>query len=229
MQVHDMNLESDFVKIFRSGSEAPLVVLNTFEGEGEKVYSAVKKITDITFSLALVSVPDWNRDMSLWPASGVFQRRDFEGGADKYLNELSSAVLPKIYSDLGGRPSKVYIAGYSMAGLFALYSIYAGDNFDGAASVSGSLWYPGFEEYAIGHDLSDKAKSIYISLGDKESATRNKVMATVEDTTRNIHEHYRSLGIDTVFEMNEGNHFKEPYLRTAKGIAWLIGRSRASN
>lgn len=32
--------------------------------------------------------------------------------------------------------------------------------------------------------------------------------------------------INTVFEMNEDNHFTEPDMRTAKGIDWLINNSK---
>lgn len=35
------------------------------------------------------------------------------------------------------------IAGYSLAGLFALYALYKTDVFTRVASMSGSLWFPG--------------------------------------------------------------------------------------
>lgn len=31
-----------------------------------------------------------------------------------------------------------------------------------------------------------------------------------------------NLGIETTFEMNPGNHFKDADLRLAKGIAWML-------
>ena len=62
-----------------------------------------------------------------------------------------------------------------------------------------------------------------MSLGDREAKTKNKVMATVEDNTKAIAEHYKSLGTDVLFEMNQGGHFTYPAMRTAKGIAFLLG------
>ena len=47
-------------------------------------------------------------------------------------------------------------------------------------------------------------------------------MATVEDKTRGIAELYKAKGYDVHFEMNQGGHFTDPELRTAKGIAWVI-------
>ncbi|MBQ4310272.1 MAG: hypothetical protein II773_01630 [Oscillospiraceae bacterium] len=56
-----------------------------------------------------------------------------------------------------------------------------------------------------------------------ESKTRNKIMEPVEQNTAELHEYYRSLGIDTVFELNPGNHFQNPADRLAKGIALVLG------
>ena len=63
-----------------------------------------------------------------------------------------------------------------------------------------------------------------MSLGDKEEKTRNPVMRTVGDCIRKQSE---MLDNDegckaSILEMNPGNHFREPDLRTAKGFAWLI-------
>ena len=48
-------------------------------------------------------------------------------------------------------------------------------------------------------------------------------MEPVERNTAELHEYYRSLGSDTVFELNPGNHFQNPAGRLAKGIAWVLG------
>ncbi len=44
----------------------------------------------------------------------------------------------------------------------------------------------------------------------------------VEDKTKEIYEHYKDSGIDTVFELNPGNHFKDADIRLGKGIAWIL-------
>ena len=70
--------------------------------------------------------------------------------------------------------------------------------------------------------LKKKIDKIYLSLGDREAKTKNPVMATVEDKTRGISECYKAKGYDVFFEMNQGGHFTDPELRTAKGIKWIL-------
>ena len=103
-----------------------------------------------------------------------------------------------------------------------MYSLYKTDRFAGAASCSGSLWFPGFPEYVHEHGFASSLAKIYLSLGDREAKTKNPVMATVEDNTRSLAEQYSSQGYDVLFEMNKGGHFNDHALRTAKGIAWML-------
>ena len=84
------------------------------------------------------------------------------------------------------------------------------------------MWYPHFIDYAKSNKLTKMPDKLYLSLGDKEAKTRNQIMATVENNTRELHDYYSSLGINTLFEMNEGNHFKDAALRIAKAIAWIV-------
>ena len=67
--------------------------------------------------------------------------------------------------------------------------------------------------------------SVYLSLGDKEEKTRNPVMAAVGDRIRETCEVLRGKGINTVLEWNQGNHFKDADIRTAKAFAWVITSS----
>ena len=204
-------------------SDSPLVVLNCFGDEGEAVASELDGLVDSPYSLLAVTVSDWNDSLSPWKAPAVFKGEgDFGCGADEYISELVDEIVPAACSEAGLKPSAVYIAGYSMAGLFALYSLYNTDFFAGCASCSGSLWFPGFSEYVCEHEFTAAPSKIYISLGDREAKTKNPVMATVEDKTRGISECYKAKGYDVRFEMNQGGHFNDPELRTAKGIAWVI-------
>ena len=199
-------------------SDAPLVVLNCFGDEGEAVASELDKLVASLYSLLAINVSDWNSALS-----AVFKGEgDFGCGADEYVSELVNEIVPAACAEYGLKPRAIYIAGYSMAGLFALYSLYKTDFFAGCASCSGSLWFPGFSEYVCEHEFASAPSKIYLSLGDREAKTKNPVMATVEDKTRGIAERYIAKGYDVRFEMNQGGHFNDPELRTAKGIAWVI-------
>ena len=83
------------------------------------------------------------------------------------------------------------------------------------------MWFPGFIKYARENDI--KTNKIYLSLGDQEEKTKNKIMATVGD---NIIEYYDMLREDAnknvILEWNSGNHFVNSDLRTAKGFSWIM-------
>ena len=107
-----------------------------------------------------------------------------------------------------------------MAGLFALWSGYQTDVFSGIAAASPSIWFPGFVDFI--QKESFQADTVYLSLGDREEKTKNAVMSKVGDNIRWAYEHFQNIGINTVLEWNEGNHFKDADIRTAKAFAWLL-------
>ena len=47
-------------------------------------------------------------------------------------------------------------------------------------------------------------------------------MAAVGDRIRELYDRLRQQGISCCLEWNEGNHFMDTDLRTAKGLAWLL-------
>ena len=67
-----------------------------------------------------------------------------------------------------------------------------------------------------------RTEKVYLSLGDREEKTRNPVMATVGDRIREAYDLLVECGTVCTLEWNQGNHFKEPDLRTAKAFAWLL-------
>ena len=117
---------------------------------------------------------------------------------------------------------RVFIGGYSLAGLFALWAGYQTDRFDGIAAASPSIWFPHFTEYMRENSLN--AGAVYLSLGDREERTRNPVMSQVGSAIRSAEAMLKEKGIDCILEWNKGNHFKDPDLRTAKAFAWLMNR-----
>ena len=186
----------------------------------EVIESEVSFIEELSggqsFCLKAVKVDSWNKDLSPWPAPAVFGREDFGAGAEETLAYLLKEVVPhKINS-----PQKIYIGGYSLAGLFALWAGYQTDVFSGIAAASPSIWFPGFTEYMKENELH--ARAVYLSLGDREERTRNPIMARVGDAIREAYAHLQETGVDCVLEWNKGNHFKEPDLRTARAFAWVM-------
>ena len=118
---------------------------------------------------------------------------------------------------------KRYAAGYSLAGLLSLWALLETDLFDGCASVSGSLWFAGMEEYVRTHDPK-RPCSVYLSLGEREKESRTAVLRSVEERTtaidRDLREKENVRRI--LLEKNPGGHFQEMEKRIGKGLAWLL-------
>lgn len=207
----------------RPGS--PVIYLNTYSDERQKIYEAVQATGCPPFTLVTVSNLAWNHDMAPWDSPAAFKKGEpFIGGADNYLQLLVEEIIPRAEKELAEPPVWRGIAGYSLAGLFALYAIYRTDVFSRVGCMSGSLWFPGFKEYIFSHEPKRRPDCIYFSLGDKEAKTRNSVLKTVQENTEEIQAFYQSKGIDTVFQLNPGNHFVQGIERTIAGIQWLLCR-----
>ena len=203
----------------------PLVCLHTFGREGEDVYQILREAGQPDFSLVAVSGLDWNHDMAPWDIPPLSEKdRPCTGGAEDYLKLLTGKILPEAEKAVKGQPSWRGIAGYSLAGLFAIYALYRTDRFSRAASVSGSLWFPGFREYVFTHEPMRKPDCLYFSLGDREHRTRNRFLKSVRENTEEIERFCRSKGIPACFQLNPGNHFQDAAARTAAGIAWILNR-----
>lgn len=170
----------------------------------------IQKLTEVDFCLIAIKVQNWNLDLSPWKAPAVFGKEGFGGGAEKTLEEVL-----KYCSD---RDKTYIIGGYSLAGLFALWAAYQTDVFAAVAAASPSIWFPGFVDFMKENEIHSKA--VYLSLGDKEERARNPVMASVGTCIREASDILKEKGIKTILEWNQGNHFKDADLRTAKAFAW---------
>ena len=208
-----------------SESESPVIYLNTFHDESRKVYETAQATGCPPFTLVAISNLDWNQDMAPWDSPAAFKKGEpFTGGAGDYLRLLVEEIIPRAEKELVGPPAWRGIAGYSLAGLFALYTIYQTDVFSRVGCMSGSLWFPGFKEYIFSHEPKRQPDCVYFSLGDKEAKTRNPVLKTVQEKTEEIQTFYQNKGIDTVFQLNPGNHFVQGIERTVAGIQWLLSK-----
>ena len=170
--------------------------------------------SSVTFTLVAFRISDWNVELSPWRAPAVFGREDFGDGASKTL----CYVLDELVMRFKG--NRYCLGGYSLAGLFALWSGYQTDVFSSIVAASPSVWFPKWIEYATDH--KPLAKSIYLSLGDKEEKTKNPVMAQVGNAIRRQHELLIGQIDNTIFEWNRGSHFVDSEKRTAKGFACVM-------
>ena len=205
-----------------AGPNCPVIYLNTFRKEGDSVYRALSgQAAD--FTLVAVSGLEWDHDMVPWDIPPVSKNNmPCTGGADAYLELLTGEIMPEAERLVEGGVLWRGLAGYSLAGLFALYTLYQTTLFSRIASVSGSLWFPGFQDYALSREMKILPERLYLSLGDRESRTQNPYLKTVQERTEAIHAYYRRKGIETIYKLNPGNHFQNEIRRTAAGIAWIL-------
>lgn len=210
---------------FQPRAHANIVYLPVVEGDGQDVWERCRDISSEEFVLVCISGMDWDDALSPWECEGVFRDdAPFQGNAGETLRVFVDQVIPAVERELSiGDPIRT-IAGYSLGGLFAIWSLVNCAAFQNAVSASGSLWFPGFTEYFEEHEFPLRPKSVYLSLGKKETRTPSRLLCNVADATQLVYERLSSQGVTSVFEWNPGNHFKDPALRTAKGIAWVLGQ-----
>ena len=199
----------------------PIVFYNAFANEADEIARALSELGGVNLTLAAVGGLEWNSEMTPWPMLTLFKKEPpFEGGADEYLQTLTQQIAPAVLARTGDA-AWLEIAGYSLVGLFALYSLYKTPMFTRVASVSGSLWYKDFREFALGSHLAGKPERAYLSIGYRESMSKNEYLKTALEATRDIAAHFESLGVESKFELNPGNHYADEIGRTVKALTWL--------
>lgn len=168
------------------------------------------------------------------------------GKADAYLKCLTKEIKP--YMDAHYRtkpePGQTALFGYSLGGLTAVYAVYRTEVFGAVASLSGSLWYDGFCEFMEREKPLRTDLRVYLSLGKKESRSKNPRMGRVAECTERAEKILKdwleeSGGEDGLlfgrrnsnevfFEWNEGGHFHDIEARFAKAIIWWTENTRVT-
>ena len=173
------------------------------------------------FLFAAIPVESWNDALSPWEAPAVWGKQSFGGNAADTLHFLTEQVIPSLKQQFHlPKNVKIILGGYSLAGLFALWASTQTDLFYGVAAASPSVWFPGWMEFEQLHPI--QTQHIYLSLGDKEERTKNAVMAAVGDNIRVLHSQLTARGVDCTLEWNNGGHFKDADLRTARAFQWVM-------
>lgn len=213
--------------IVQNGSGGPVIFWGMYPHQGGEVEhfweALLELVPEQNFLLVAFQVEDWNRDFSPWEAPAAFGTEAFDGQGARTLKWLLEEGVPYIDRTYHVKEQEHWLAGYSLAGLFALWAAYECDIFSGIACCSGSLWFKDWDIYMREHTLKRKC-SVYLSLGGKEEKTKNAVMATVGDRTREQEKLLLedSFAEQVVLEWNPGGHFADSGKRLAKGIKWLM-------
>ena len=226
MEVQELHFGHRRVCLYRlAESTAPLVYSIDYHENGQLLMDACKQVDCSGFNLVTISGLHWNQELSPWPVGTVVSKDDrFTGGAPELKPLHTGDIVPQVERLLDAQPVWRCLAGYSLAGLFAVWTAFQTDLFTRILSASGSMWYPGWLEYASEHQFAGPVQGVYLSVGEQESTSRNAVLQTVGERTQALATMLAERGLNVKFELNPGNHFKNPPLRVVKGIHWLLSR-----
>lgn len=161
-------------------------------------------------SIVAITNIDWDNDLSPWPAPGQPKGNpDFEGNAPEFLATLTKVVVPEIDRRFSlPRNIERTLVGVSLSGLFTLWQWPQCGIFRNIATLSGSYWYDGFEQWIFHQSFSDKKGRCYMLLGEEEPHSNNPAYRKVGVCTENIVGYMRRQGVHITYNMVPGNHFQ---------------------
>lgn len=215
----------------------PVIYINGEIPMEEIILEVEKAGAAADFILLSIQPKSWNDDFTPWSAP-AFRKGETppQGKAEEYLHRMLEDIKPYVDTNYRTKPDPEHtvLLGYSLGGLAAIYSLYRSDCFGWIGSLSGSLWYDDFCEFMEKNKPLRTNVKVYLSLGKKESLSRNPRMKKVGECTEKARdiltaqlagaegEDGRGAG-SVLLEWNEGGHFHDTAKRFVKAIEWWRG------
>lgn len=193
---------------------------NHERGIFDRTTELIAESCGVTFVLAAFQVIDWNLDLTPWHDDAIDRKAEVGAKTGETLGYVTESLLPALEADYGKLP--VILGGYSLGGLFALWSAMQTDRFAAIAAASPSLWIKDWLDYAKGNPV--QTGKVYLSLGDQEEHVKNRAIARVGDCVRGEYELLKAqLGRENcTLVWNPGNHFQDGDKRLAAAFSWCI-------
>ena len=223
-----MNYKSKIIdgrECFVSGSDHPRYILvqtlgNHERGIFDSTVELIAKTTGVPFVLAAFQVFDWDLDLTPWHDDAINRKPEVGTKTFDTLRYVTESLLPALEAEYGNLP--VILGGYSLGGLFALWSSSQTDRFAAIAAASPSLWIRNWLDFAQAHPV--KTAKVYLSLGDQEEHVKNRAIARVGDSVRGEYELLKAqLGEENcTLAWNAGGHFQDGDKRQAAAFSWCI-------
>ena len=210
---------------FVSDSVQPRYVLlqtlgNHERGIFDSTAALISETTGVPFVLAAFQVFDWDLDLTPWHDDAINRKPEVGTKTGDTLRYVTESLLTALEKEYGKLP--VILGGYSLGGLFAIWSSSQTDRFAAIAAASPSLWIRDWLDFAQMHPV--KASKVYLSLGDREEHVKNRAIARVGDSVRGEYELLQAqLGKDNcTLAWNPGGHFQDEDRRLAAAFSWCI-------
>ena len=193
---------------------------NHERGIFDRTAELITETCGVPFVLAAFQVFDWDLDLTPWHDDAIDRKAEVGTKTGETLGYVTESLLPALEADYGKLP--VILGGYSLGGLFALWSSMQTDRFSAVAAASPSLWIKDWLAYA--KDRPVKAGKVYLSLGDQEEHVKNRSIARVGDSVRGEYELLQAqLGRENcTLVWNPGGHFQDGDKRLASAFSWCI-------
>ena len=193
---------------------------NHERGFFDRTAELIAESCGVPFVLAAFQVFDWDLDLTPWHDDAIDRKAEVGTKTGETLGYVTESLLPALEADYGKLP--VILGGYSLGGLFALWSSMQTDRFSAVAAASPSLWIKDWLDYA--KDRPVKAGKVYLSLGDQEEHVKNRSIARVGDSVRGEYELLQAqLGRENcTLVWNPGGHFQDGDKRLASAFSWCI-------
>ena len=210
---------------FVSDSVQPRYILlqtlgNHERGIFDSATALISETTGVPFVLAAFQVFDWDLDLTPWHDDAINRKPEVGTKTGDTLRYVTESLLTALEKEYGKLP--VILGGYSLGGLFAIWSSSQTDRFAAIAAASPSLWIKDWLDFAQMHPV--KASKVYLSLGDREEHVKNRAIARVGDSVRGEYELLQAqLGKDNcTLAWNPGGHFQDEDRRLAAAFSWCI-------
>ena len=193
---------------------------NHERGIFDRTSELISEACGAPFVLAAFQVFDWDLDLTPWHDDAINRKPEVGTMTGNTLNYVTESLLPALEAEYGILP--VILGGYSLGGLFALWSSMQTDRFAAIAAASPSLWIRDWLDYAKNNPV--KASKVYLSLGDREEHVKNHAIKRVGDCVRAEYELLKAqLGNENcTLEWNQGGHFQDGDIRLASAFTWCI-------
>ncbi len=194
------------------------------ENDISRYTEAYERFDKPDFGLVLIQDINWFYDLTPWPAPTVYESGpDFGGHASDHLVLISSKIIPAIEAEFGV-PEYRGIMGYSLGGLFSVYSFYQTDLFSLCGCLSGSMWYDNFYDWMAEREPKAKSGSVYFSVGKQEQFTEYERMKITGQVMQKAVKLLNSDYYDCFFEYTDGDHFENIPDKVEKALLWLMGK-----
>ena len=193
---------------------------NHERGIFDRTAELISEACGIPFVLAAFQVFDWDLDLTPWHDDAINRKPEVGTMTGDTLHYVTESLLPALESEYGNLP--VILGGYSLGGLFSLWSSMQTERFAAIAAASPSLWIKDWLDFAKTHPV--KTTKVYLSLGDQEEHVKNRSIARVGDCVRGEYELLKEwLGNENcTLVWNPGGHFQDGDKRLAAAFSWCI-------